>query len=115
MGLTRNAYAGPVVHCLHDEPVSAGDLYEEMHEALFAVFGGKDRREVWAPNIPRSGKPRDFFVESGGECPTDLPLTPEIMAAEVAWMTAAYAPEIEILRKHYRSVEVQWRVMGWTE
>lgn len=110
MGLVRVCYAGPAVHCSNDEQVCAAEIAEEIREALYAApDSDDDHRHVWLPNVDR-GQPRDFDIEIG----TDLPLTPGLLAAEVEWLARAYSNEIDVLRRHYKSVEVQWRVMGWT-
>jgi len=94
--------------------VNAWDIADECKERITHVSGmcefGEKLTDYWISNLTNDGiwsLALEMYTDALQE------ISPEVITEGKAKFTEFFAPELEILRKHYASVEICWGVLGW--
>jgi hypothetical protein len=94
--------------------VSAWDVATEFDELLTHISGmcdfGDKLTDYWISNRNNDGM---WSLDLEMYTTTLQEISPEIIVEGKQKFADHFAPELEILRKHYASVEICWGVLGW--
>jgi len=90
-------------------------LREEIDEKLYEAnsMGGQfgaPNTDYWLSNV-RDGITRSMRLGKYEEDAQEI--TAEIIQSEIATVEKFFAKEIEVLRKHYKSVRVAWGILSY--
>jgi len=96
--------------------VDQGALRQAINERLYEASSmgggefGAPNTEYWLSNV-RDTITRQTKLDSYEE--TALSITPELIQAEIQCLEKFFSKEIEILKQHYKSVQVVWGLLAY--
>lgn len=95
---------------------SGADPSAEVDGALINWFmqtARASRVEIWFPN--RNEQPRTFLIENYTNNEIPFEQVEQFRKAELTWLNVEHGVHIEILRKHYITVELAWGLLTWAD
>lgn len=91
---------------------------EEVDDSLISHFflqtnAPTSHVEIWLSN--HRGQPREFVLENYSTNEIPFEQVEQFRKAELTWLNVEHGVHIEILRKHYITVELAWGLLTWAD